>query len=54
MMQPVTPDVEREKINLETSQIPWQQLQRFFAKGEVLFVASELDLVDVAYQFSQD
>jgi len=54
MMQPVTPDIEREKVNLETSQIPWQQLQRFFAKGEVLFVAPELDLVDVAYQFSQD
>lgn len=53
-MQPLTPDLGREKVNLETSQIPWQQLQRFFAKGEVLFVAPELDLVDVAYQFSQD
>jgi len=44
----------KEKVNLETSKIPWQQLQRFFAAGLVILVSSELDLVEVAYQFSSD
>ncbi len=47
-------DIAREKVNLETSQIAWKELQRFFAAGAAVFVASELDLVDVAYQFSID
>jgi len=47
-------DIAREKVNLETSQIAWKELQRFFAAGTAVFVASELDLVDVAYQFSID
>jgi len=47
-------DVAREKVNLETSKIAWKELQRFFANGSAVFVASSLDLVDVAYQFSID
>lgn len=47
-------DLIREKVNLETSQIPWQELQRFFANGTAVAVSSELDLVEVAYQFSID
>ncbi|UOA09946.1 DUF2288 domain-containing protein [Methylobacter sp. S3L5C] len=47
-------DIAREKVNLETSKIAWQELQRFFASGTAVFVASPLDLVDVAYQFSID
>ena len=47
-------DIARDKVNLETSQIPWKELQRFFAAGAAVFVASDLDLVDVAYQFSID
>ena len=47
-------DVAREKVNLETSKIAWKELQRFFASGSAVFVASSLDLVDVAYQFSID
>ena len=47
-------DFAREKVNLETSQIAWKQLQRFFANGSAVFVAAELDLVEVAYQFSID
>ena len=46
--------IAREKVNLETSQIAWKELQRFFANGAAVFVASDLDLVDVAYQFSID
>jgi hypothetical protein len=47
-------DLAREKVNLETSQIAWTALQRFFAAGSAVFVAPDLDLVDVAYQFSID
>ncbi len=47
-------DIAREKVNLETSKIAWKELQRFFASGTAVFVASSLDLVDVAYQFSID
>ena len=47
-------DITREKVNLETSKIAWQELQRFFAGGAAVFVAAPLDLVDVAYQFSID
>jgi len=47
-------DLAREKVNLETSQIAWKELQRFFASGSAVFVAPALDLVEVAYQFSID
>ncbi|MGR9014336.1 MAG: DUF2288 domain-containing protein [Gammaproteobacteria bacterium] len=47
-------DIAKEKVNLETSQIAWKELQRFFAAGSAVFVAPDLDLVDVAYQFSID
>ena len=44
----------RGKVNLETAVIAWQELQRFFGQGNTIFVAPELDLVDVAYLISQD
>ena len=47
-------DIARVKVNLETSQIAWNELQLFFASGSAVFVASSLDLIDVAYQFSID
>lgn len=47
-------DLAREKVNLETSQIAWKELQRFFANGTAVYVAPDLDLVEVAYQFSID
>lgn len=47
-------ELEKTKVNLETSQIPWQDLQRFFAAGLAIAVNDSLDLVEVAYQFSID
>ena len=47
-------DLSKDKVNLETSQIPWKELQRFFFFFLVVYVAKELYLVDVAYQFSRD
>jgi len=48
------PDLTKEKVNLETSQIAWKELQRFFANGSAVSVSPGLDLVEVAYQFSID
>ena len=47
-------DIFRAKINLETSKIAWKELQRFFAGGVALMVSADLDLVDVAFQMSED
>lgn len=46
--------MSKKEINQETSQIAWHELQRFFANGLAISVCSEIDLVDVAYQFSID
>ena len=53
-MNPTNYAVTREKVNRETSKMHWHELQRFFASGTAVYVASELDLVEVAYQFSND
>lgn len=44
----------RQKINLETSQLSWSELQRHFARGVVIVVSDELDLIEVAAVFSED
>lgn len=53
-----TPNEEQQllhaKLNMETSQIAWEELLRYFAGGLVIVVADELDLVDVAARFSID
>jgi len=47
-------ELVRAKLNSETAKIAWQELQRFFAAGQTLFVAADLDLIDVAFTFQQD
>lgn len=47
-------EIYRAKVNLETAQIAWKELQRYFAGGVTLAVAADLDLVEVAWQMSQD
>jgi len=47
-------DIARAKIMGETAKIEWTQLQTFFAAGHVLFVDGTLDLVEVAFCFSED
>lgn len=44
----------RAKVNLETARIAWKELQRFFASGAAILVATDLDLVEVALQISED
>jgi hypothetical protein len=48
------PEDGRTKLNLETSRILWKDLQRYFATGLALVVADDLDLVEVAFQMSED
>lgn len=38
----------------ETAAIRWQELQPFFARGALLWVAGEMDLVDVAMAVASD
>ena len=44
----------REKINLETALISWLDLQTFYARGQVVVVNNQLDLVDVAVKLQED
>ncbi len=44
----------KERLNLETAQIPWAELQRTYARGAVLVVSDTLDLVTVAAAFVDD
>lgn len=43
-----------QQLNLETGRITWPELQRHFARGAVIKVARDLDLVDVAVKFVKD
>lgn len=55
MTVPENPDeIFRARINMETSKIAWKELQRFFAGGKALMASADLDLVDVAFQMSED
>jgi hypothetical protein len=47
-------EVNRAKLNLETAQMAWRDMQRYFASGVALYVAAELDLVEVGLQMSED
>lgn len=44
----------RIKINRETARLPWAELEKHFAQGNVVYVSEELDLVDVAVRVSHD
>jgi len=44
----------RQKINLETGTIEWSELVRHFAKGMVVVIGKELDLIEVAERFAAD
>lgn len=48
-------DIElRDKVNRETARLPWTELLKHFAQGNVVWVADSLDLVDVAVRISHD
>ncbi|MEY4369456.1 MAG: hypothetical protein RL564_1406 [Pseudomonadota bacterium] len=44
----------RKEINEQTAQMRWIELERFFASGSVIWVAGELDLIDVGARIAAD
>ena len=42
------------KLLGETSTIEWKALEKFFAKGELLWVSNDVDLIEAAQAVSQD
>ena len=47
-------EINRAKLNLETAQMTWREMQRYFASGAALYVSPDLDLVETAFQMSED
>jgi hypothetical protein len=52
MAEPV--EILRAKLNGETARVSWAELQRHHARGVVVRVSGELDLIDVAVAMAQD
>ena len=44
----------KQKFNLETGRLDWQEIQTHFARGVVIVVNQELDLIDIAVKLSDD
>jgi len=44
----------KTQLNLETAQIAWAELQRFFASGKAIFVDASLDMIDVGMAIHKD
>jgi len=44
----------RREYHGQTARIPWHELQTHYARGAVVLVAAELDLVEVAVQLGLD
>jgi len=47
-------EILKAKLNQETAKASWKELQPFFARGQTIYVAPELDLIEVALAFSED
>ena len=47
-------DILRAKLNLETAQLAWRELERHFARGSVIKVEAGMDLVDAALQVAEN
>ena len=42
------------KLNLEASQMPWRELQRYFAGGTIITVHDGIDMIEVAVLIASD
>lgn len=47
-------DVLRAKLNLETAQLAWPELERHFARGDVIKVATGMDLIEAAQHVAEN
>lgn len=48
------PEVLAARLNLETGRIGWPELERHFARGHLVRVAPDLDLVEAATALARD
>lgn len=54
-MLPMSPiNYTVQELHAETARVSWQELEVHFARGVVIRVASDLDLVEVAVGFAND
>lgn len=47
-------EILRAKLNGETAKVAWAEMQRHHARGVVIHVSGELDLVEVAVAMAHD
>ena len=47
-------EVLRAKLTLETAQLAWPELERHFARGDVVKIATGVDLVDAALLLAEN
>jgi len=47
-------EILRAKLNLETAQLGWKELERHFARGDVVKVAPGVDLIDAALHIAEN
>lgn len=47
-------EILRAKLNLETAQLAWPELERHFARGVVIKVAPGMELVDAALSVAEN
>lgn len=45
---------EKFKIHAETAKVVWKEIELFYAKGAMIYVHPELDLIKVAFHLSHD
>ncbi|MCC4308595.1 DUF2288 domain-containing protein [Alcanivorax marinus] len=54
MAEPDDRALLKAKLNQETARADWRELQPFFARGQTVAVAGDLDLIEVAVAFAED
>ncbi|OYZ58588.1 MAG: hypothetical protein B7Y21_02325 [Hydrogenophilales bacterium 16-61-112] len=47
-------DILHAKLTLETAQLAWSELERHFARGDVVKVAAGVDLIDAALLIAEN
>ncbi|HEY5800969.1 MAG TPA: DUF2288 domain-containing protein [Burkholderiaceae bacterium] len=47
-------DLLRTRLNQETARIPWSELERHFAAGNVVWIAPGLDLIEIGVLLAND
>ncbi len=54
MTDKVDKEIENAKLNIDTGVMAWEELARHFARGVVVFIGAELDLVTVGQAMLND